>query len=301
MNIRSGVLALKEGGEIAYDEYGDPEGMPVIFCHGWPSSRSMARLTDAAARQLRVRVISPDRPGINSSSFAPNRTLLDWPSVVRQLADRLGLAKFRILGISGGAPYAYVASWALPERVEAVAVVSGVPPIFELEDRAGLLRVYRWMLALYGRQPGLVRKMFYLAQPFASIKPPLRFRPLLLKLVPPGDADVLRDTAAFESCFESARRAWRGSARGVMTDGEIYVRPWGFPLEEIRVPIRLWHGTKDRTFSFKFSKALNQRLPNCRLHIVENAGHYSLPIRHMDRILGDLIAPQSSSSSASED
>lgn len=297
MSICGRVLPLAEGGEFVYDEYGDPQGVPVIFCHGWPSSRSMAQLTETAARRLGVRVISPDRPGINGSSFAPNRTLLDWPSVVCQLADRLGLAKFRILAVSGGAPYAYVAASALPERVEAVAIVSGVPPIFELQERAGLLRIYRWMLALHRRRPELLRKMFYLARPFASMRPPVRFRPLLLRLLPTGDADVLRrDSAAFESCFESARQAWRGSARGVMMDGEIYVRPWGFPMEEIGVPIRLWHGTKDRTFSFKFSEALSRRLPNCQLHIVENTGHYSLPVRHMDRILEDLLAPQSSSS-----
>ncbi len=289
MSIRGEVVVLEGGGEIAYDEYGDPQGAPVIFCHGWPSSRSMAQLTDDAARKLRVRVISPDRPGINSSSFAPNRTLLDWPSVVLQLAERLGLSKFRLLGVSGGAPYAYVTAWALADRVEAVAVVSGVPPIFELENRAGLLRLYRWMLALHGKRPALVRKMFHLARPFGAMKPPLRFRPLLLKLLPSGDAEVLRDAAAFESCFESARQAWRGSARGVVTDAEIYARPWGFPLEKIRVPIRLWHGTKDRTFAFRFSEELSGRLPNCRLNIVKDAGHYSLPIRHIDRILADLL------------
>jgi len=289
MNTRGGILRLREGGEIAYDEYGDPDGAPVIFCHGWPSSRSMAQLTEAAARRHRVRVISPDRPGINSSSFAPDRTLLDWPAVVLQLAEHLGLATFRLLGVSGGAPYAYVTAWALPDHVEAVAIVSGVPPISELEDRAGLLSLYRWMLALYGRQPALVRKMFHVARPFASIRPSLRFRPLLLRFLPQGDAEVLRDAEAFESCFESARRAWRGSARGVMTDAEIYDRPWGFALEEVRVPISLWHGMKDRTFAFRLSEELSRRLPECGLHIVENAGHYSLPIRHMDRILADLL------------
>ena len=38
----------------------------------------------------------------------------------------------------------------MPERVEAIAVVSGAPPIAELEDRSGLLRFYNWMLALRG-------------------------------------------------------------------------------------------------------------------------------------------------------
>src|SRR6202030_1811808 len=105
MKIRERVLRLQSGGHVAYDEYGDPRGVPVFFCHGWPSSRTMAELTDAAARELGVRIISPDRPGIRDSSFQPNRKLVDWPQIVEQLADHLRIQQFRILAISGGAPY----------------------------------------------------------------------------------------------------------------------------------------------------------------------------------------------------
>ena len=288
MDTRSAVLALPDGGDVAYDEYGDPTGTPVIFCHGWPSSRSMAQLTHSAACARRVRIISPDRPGISGSTFRAERKLLDWPPVVEALADHLSLGSFRVLAISGGAPYAFALAYVLPQRVRATAIVSGAPPIAELGDYAGLLRLYRWMLALHARSPALLRALFHLARPFASTRPPIRIRPMLLKLLQPCDADVLRDTAAFEACFESARRAWRGSARGVITDAEIYARPWGFRLEEVGGAIQMWHGTKDRTFSFRLAEQLAARLPQCELQLVEGAGHYSLPIRHMEQILAKL-------------
>lgn len=288
MTVR-GALLQTAGGEIAYDEYGDPDGAPVIFCHGWPSSRSMAQLTEQAARELHIRVISPDRPGINGSSFAEGRGLLDWPPIVTALAQHLSLGKFRMLGISGGAPYALVTGWALPHAVQAIAIVSGVPPIAELTDHSGLLRVHRWMLALNARSPELLRKLFGIARPFASRRAPVRLRPLLLKLLQPCDADVLRDAAAFEACFESARRAWHRSARGVIADAEIYARRWGFSLEEVRTPIRLWHGVKDRTFAPELAEGVAARLPNAELRLVEGAGHYSLPIRYMREILADLM------------
>ncbi|CAN5438657.1 alpha/beta hydrolase [soil metagenome] len=285
-----GVVELPEGGSIAFDQYGDPNGAPVIFCHGWPSSRSMAQLTDGPARELGFRIISPDRPGINGSSFAPNRQLLDWAKTVETLARHLAVSRFSLLAISGGAPYAYATAWALPEKVEAVAVVSGVPPLAGRNDISGLLRIHRWMLRLHAMEPRLLRLLFHAARPFARVRPPLRLRPLLLKALQPCDADVLRDTTAFESCFESARRAWRGSAAGVMADAEIYARPWGFPLEEVRTPVRLWHGAKDRTFSVQLARGVAERLPRGELRIVESAGHYSLAIRHMHEILGDLRA-----------
>jgi len=283
------IFQLQSGAQLAYSEYGDPNGAPVFFCHGWPSSRSMAELTHDAARELGVRIISPDRPGIRDSNFHPDRTLLDWAPLMRELAAHLGIDRFRILAISGGAPYAYATAWAMPERVEAIAVVSGAPPIAELEDRSGLLKFYNWLLALRGLHPGLLRILFHILRPFALMKLPIRVRPLLLKLLQPCDANVLRDSRSFEACFESARQAWRSSAAGVVTDAEIYAKPWGFSLEEVEVPVRLWHGKKDRTFSFRLAEQIAARLPHCEFHLVDEAGHYSLPIRHTHEILSDLI------------
>src|ERR1700693_2115041 len=145
---KESLIRLENGGVIAFEEYGDENGLPVIFCHGWPSSRTMARLTDEPARELGIRVISPDRPGISGSSLQPDRKLSDWPRVVERIVDHLGVREFRMLAISGGAPYAYATAIAMPERVQGIAIVGGAPPMAELVDAEGLLPLYRWMLAL---------------------------------------------------------------------------------------------------------------------------------------------------------
>jgi pimeloyl-ACP methyl ester carboxylesterase len=289
---RKDVVQFDDGAVVAFQEYGDRSGTPVIFCHGWPSSCTMAQLTDEAARSLGVRIISPDRPGISGSSVQLDRKLSDWPSVVERLVGELEIGEFRLLAISGGAPYAYATAVATPERVRAIAVVGGVIPFAELEDFKGLLPLYRWMLACYGRRRQLLRWSFHLARPFLSFRPPVRLRPLLLKmlLLRACDAASLRDDAAFEAIFESQRRAWRGSAEGVMIDAQIYAQPWGFAIEDVRVPVRLWHGIEDRAFAVRLAKEIADRFPNCKTRFIENEGHYSLPIRHMREILEDLIS-----------
>src|SRR6188474_375858 len=161
---RQDIVQLQGGGVLAFEEYGDRSGMPVIFCHGWPSSRTMAQLADEPARALGVRIISPDRPGISGSSMQLDRKLSDWPRVVDRLVDDLGIGEFRILAVSGGAPYAYATAVAMPERVRAIAVVGGVIPFAELKDFKGLLPLYRWMLAFYGNRPQLLRRLFYLTR-----------------------------------------------------------------------------------------------------------------------------------------
>src|SRR5205823_442469 len=104
---RENFVQLEGDAVVAFEEYGDPNGEPVIFCHGWPSSRTMARLTDEPARDLGIRIISPDRPGISRSSLQLNRKLADWPRVIERVLDHVGISQFRALAISGGAPYAY--------------------------------------------------------------------------------------------------------------------------------------------------------------------------------------------------
>jgi pimeloyl-ACP methyl ester carboxylesterase len=208
---------------------------------------------------------------------------------LNEIADRLGIERFRILAISGGAPYAYASAWMTPERVEKIAVVSGAPPLDELNDLNGLLPIHRRMLVLRQSRPRLLKILFHVARPFVALRMPIRLRPLLLKFLQPCDANVLRESRAFDICFESARQAWRSSAAGVMADADIYATPWGFPLEEVRAPIALWHGTKDRTFAPRLAENVAARLPNCELHLVEGAGHYSLPIRYIREILADLL------------
>jgi pimeloyl-ACP methyl ester carboxylesterase len=252
----------------------------------------MAQLTDEPARELGIRIISPDRPGISGSSLQTDRKLADWPRVLEAVLDHLGIGEFRALAVSGGAPYAYATAATMPERLRAIAIVCGAIPMAELEDRSGLLPLYRWMLALYRSRPQLLRRLFHMARPILALRPPVRLRPLFLKvlMLRPCDAESLRDAAAFEAIFESQRRAWRGSAEGVMADAQIYAQPWGFSLEDIRVPVRLWHGTQDRAFSVRLAEEVAKRLPDCNARFVDNAGHYSLPIRYMREILKDLIS-----------
>ena len=59
-------LRLRDGRALAYCEYGDPRGTPVLVFHGLPSCRLMHPDADLS-RALGVRTIVPDRPGFGRS------------------------------------------------------------------------------------------------------------------------------------------------------------------------------------------------------------------------------------------
>lgn len=65
-------IRLRDGRALAYAEYGSPGGLPIIHCHGTPSSRVEGDLIFNAvvATELGVRIIVPDRPGDGSLGFS---------------------------------------------------------------------------------------------------------------------------------------------------------------------------------------------------------------------------------------
>ena len=124
----SQTILLPDGRTLGFADYGDPGGRPLFYCHGWPGSRLQARTIDEHGRRRGLRVIAPDRPGIGLSDARPGRGFSDWPADIAGLADSLRIDRFLLLGISGGGPYALAAAALLPDRIDAVAVVSGAPP-----------------------------------------------------------------------------------------------------------------------------------------------------------------------------
>jgi len=289
-NPRRHLIPLASRRRVAVMEYGDPQGTPLFYFHGWPAAGVQGALLDAPARELGVRVLSPDRPGIGASDFHPERRLLDWPPLLRELATALGITRCRVLGVSGGGPYALAAAWALPDLVEAAGVVCGAPPLAGIGDTRGLQPAYRALLGLQRLSPSIVRGLFYALRPLGLWRPPARVVALLARVLPPCDAAALTDPVSGMLALNAMRESWRQSALGVITDAEIYSAPWGFAPRDVRVPIRLWHGTEDRSFAPSFAEAIARELPACTFRLVPDAGHYSLPIRHAREIVADLLA-----------
>lgn len=129
MTQKDYVIKLKDGRKLGYAEYGTSHGKPLLFFHGWPSSRLHAKYLDPLAKKLKIRIIAPDRSGFGLSDYQSNRTLLDWPGDVVELADKLKIRKFAIVGISGGGPYAAVTAYKIPHRITKAGIVIGLGPL----------------------------------------------------------------------------------------------------------------------------------------------------------------------------
>jgi pimeloyl-ACP methyl ester carboxylesterase len=122
-------VPLRDRRTLAFAEYGDPNGEPILEFHGIPGSRLEAWYYDEAGKKLGARVIGIDRPGFGLSSYKRGYCILDWPSDVLEFANALGLKRFGVAGISSGSPYALACARVIPERLKGCAVVSGISPL----------------------------------------------------------------------------------------------------------------------------------------------------------------------------
>lgn len=285
-------MRLRDGRLLGYAEYGDLAGRPVLHCHGTPSSRFDVDRPDliAVAQAKGVRVIAPDRPGIGLSTYQPGRTLLHWPADVAELADALGLDRFAVLGLSGGAPYAAACAYKLPQRLTAVALVSGVAP---LAARSSYDPDSRWPRLLY-----LIAHYIPLLVSIttAGVGSPAGRRAscALARLgpgVPPADRAAVSRPDELAAMRRMQRGAWAHGPRGLWRDYRILTGNWGFAPADIAMPVQVWHGAADTVCPPGMAQYLAETVPHSQAYLLPGEGHVSLFAGHFAAILDALALP----------
>lgn len=285
------TATLADGRRIGFAEVGDPAGAPVIFCHGFPGSRLESRLVAAAAHRTRTRIIAPDRPGYGLSDWKAGRAIPDFADDVAELADRLGLGRFRVLGISGGGPYALAIAHRLPERVEALAVVCGLGPLSHPEVLATMHWPGRLGFGTARTNPRLHRLLFGQILGRAMRLSPELALALLTVRMPAADRQVLARREVRPVILAALAEALRQGWRGPLLDMTLYAREWPFDPAEITAPASFWHGEADATVPLAHTRMVAARLPRARVRTLPGEGHFSLPVDHAEEILENLLNP----------
>lgn len=273
-------VKLPDGRWLGFGDYGDPEGVPVLYFHGWPSSRYQAAFIDGPAKARGLRILAPDRPGVGLSDPLPGRHFADWPKDVADFADAMGLGHFSIFGISGGGPYTLATCVALEDRIDKAALICGAPPLADKKDREHMHWAYRTLAGL----KSLRRHSLPLIIPLSrwmidrgAHKAPMSW---MLKSVPAIDREALFTGSGWDMVTRSYLEAVRTGPDGMLTEGELYLEPWDFNPEDIHVPMRIWHGQADANLPCEVAKRLAARIPTAEGEWIEGEGHYSIAIRY---------------------
>jgi pimeloyl-ACP methyl ester carboxylesterase len=279
------TVTTPDGRTLTVREGGDPVGVPVLTISGTPGSSTLfaAHVRDAEERGLRL--FSYDRPGYGGSTRLPGRVAGDCAADIEAVCDELGFDRICVWGISGGGPHALAAAALLPERVAAAASLASVAPYDAegLDWLAGMgeLNVEEFGVIFEGEEAHRAameeqREGLLAAKPEDLVEQ-------WGTLLGPADREVATGEFAAE-LLEHMRAGLEPGGDGWLDDDLAFVKPWGFDVASIRVPVLLWQGEQDKFVPFGHGVWLAERIPGVDARLTAEDGHLTLAQRRIPEV-----------------
>lgn len=286
---KSRQIRLSDGRLLGFDEFGDPAGMPVLFFHGFGSSRVVRHPDDEIATQLGARVIAVDRPGIGISTRQPNRRVTDFPRDIVELLDALGIDRCAIVAWSGGCPYALACAWQTPERFSVVGLISAPAPLSGAPGSSGYLwRRHRAMSRTADHAPWIIALAMWQWSRQQKSDPQKQLDAAIAGMIE-ADRQILGDPALRAVMIANASEMYRQGNRGIYDEALCMARPYGFPIGGVTVPVRIWHGVQDKAVPVSMGRYIEREVPNAVATYFRAEGHH-LVYERWREILGVIVA-----------
>lgn len=265
-------VQVAKGRRMAYAEYGDPEGQPVIILHGTPGSRTLFASSHDVARKMGFRIIAPDRAGYGRSDSHYHRTLAATAHDVQDLANALRINRFYLLGYSGGGPHAIAAALLMKDRVQQIALVSPVGLVSDVEHFS-MSFLHHFIFSYLGHSQTAARAYFHSVRSMTTWLPGSADY-LVTQYATEADRAILDEYGLCHSLGTSMREGLYSSVEGAVQDLRLYCGPWGLDLQKLQVPVSIWQGSEDTIVPPEAAFRLAEVLPNCRLEVIDGMGHY---------------------------
>jgi pimeloyl-ACP methyl ester carboxylesterase len=271
------TITTADGRVLRVEIAGDRRGRPIVMHHGTPGSGHPYGPHVADATERGVCLIGYDRPGYGGSTAQPGRTVADCVADVSAIANELGYDRIGVWGVSGGGPHALACAALLPELVVGVVSLASLAPYgapgLDFFVGMGQENVDDIKLTLTdearAREKAVEdrRRMLNL-----TVESMVDMAPTL---VSPVDAAVhTRELAEF--LHDGIHEGLAPGVEGWWDDGVAHLRPWGFELESIAMPVQLWHGRHDQFVPFQHGEWLASRIPGVEAHLTDEDGHLTL-------------------------
>lgn len=274
--------------EIHYATWGEPGDRPFLFFHGFPGSHHQGRALINHVAEHRVLLIASDRPGYGGTNG--HGTAAEYLEDLRALVASLGVARFDVLGVSGGAPWAHMMASRFADSVSSLNIVCGLAtnnretlPFFSKGQTRGL-NMRRLLPAKIAE--AIVNKAIKNFDPKTQLEG-------LIRYLPAPDQATVREPGVREMLMNSIDAARVQGAKGILFDSALYSSDWlknhCDARELARVPLAYFHGREDKILNPRMTEYMAAKHPHARVFYFENEGHYSLPIRQANAILTEVL------------
>ena len=267
-----------DGRNLDVMDAGEPTGPVVYYHHGTPASCVLAPgwVDDAVSRGLRL--ISHSRPGYGGSDRLEGRSVGQVVEDVATVLDHLKVGSFATSGVSGGGPHALACAALLPDRVVAAASISGVAPYgvegLNWVEGMGELNVQEFQTAISGDRAAVLASADAMAEALRQAGPE-QLAQEMATILSPVDAAAMGTSFGEFLVATTAEGLARGGA-GSADDDLAFVRPWGFDVGAITIPVQIWQGEQDLMVPAGHGAWLAAHIPGAEAHLEPSLGHLTV-------------------------
>ena len=285
---REGSLQVRDGRTVAWTDWGEPDGRPVLRVPGTPGSRWSVRVDRSPWAERGLRVVTTERPGFGASTRLPGRRFREHADDLAEVLDHLGLDRVHLTGGSGAAPHELALCQYHPDRVVAATVVAGIAPFADDEiDTMIPLNAQVARLARAGDRDGVVEVMTPLRD--AMLADPLAAFAGIMETAPPEDLEVMADPAWREGFARATREALGAGLDGWADEAMAMDLDWDVDPRAVTTSVTWYHAVEDRNCPVEAARRLVTLLPRGRFVEWTSAGH--LTAYHLEgEILDELLA-----------
>jgi pimeloyl-ACP methyl ester carboxylesterase len=284
------LIQTEDGRDIEFLTAGPGNGRPLVVHEGTPVGLVVNSRLAAAAAERGLRIVQVARPGYEGSTPQPGRRVADIAKDVVAVLDVIGSDTFVSIGFSGGGPHSIACAALLPGRCLAAASVAGVGPygVEGLDFLAGMgaENVEEFGLAIQGEEaltPFLEKEAVVLGGITGE-----QIAGALRGLISEADAAVLTGDFA-DSLAAGLRGAVSNGIAGWRDDDLAFAANWGFWPDALAAPVAIWQGDQDNMVPFAHGQWLAAHIPEARVHLEPGAGHLTMTVTAIDRILDELL------------
>jgi len=173
--------------------------------------------------------------------------------------------------------------------IENASIISGATPYDykgTLKDMWFPVKLIHWFASW--KKDKQLRKLIQNDFDGLVNKPENRIKQLQ-KYLPKPDKRLMIDHPEYGWEFiEGSKESYKQGIEPVVQEWKLYVSDWQMNLSTIQFLINLWYGSEDKMAPISRGSYYNTQLPNSKLNVIDNEGHFSLIRNHLEQILVEL-------------
>jgi pimeloyl-ACP methyl ester carboxylesterase len=258
-------------GKVEFDLTGG-EGPVVLASHGGVGGVDQARVLLGWLDPARYRLLSVSRPGYLGTPLASGRSIEEQADLFAALLDALEVERAAVVTLSSGGPPGYLLAARHPDRVSSLVAIASVSGYHDTPETAGpvaqAMFTSQWgqkfMKMIVQKRPAWVLRQLFQGTAYFTRQQVRAHTDFTL-----GSPQAL----AFMRSFMATINPYNPRRAGTDNDTILYRQLTRLPVENVRCPTLIVHGTYDADVKFHHGVYALEHIPGAERFWIEEGSH----------------------------